>query len=111
MDALAWASHGKALFVVSWISTGDWILYVSPDGEARELRETSGNWFDKPLPSPNGLYLAYAEISSDSNAWMIENFPQSADRKAPQRASLAGQSTSTPMCDAPGSSTVLTRKR
>jgi hypothetical protein len=28
----------------------------------------------RPLPSPDGKYLAYEGITNDSNIWVLENF-------------------------------------
>lgn len=74
-DWVAWAADGKALFAVSWTSKGGWILHVALDGETRVLHETGDAFsFDRPSPSPDGRYLAYAETRAESNVWMIENF-------------------------------------
>jgi hypothetical protein len=29
---------------------------------------------ERPVPSPDGHYLAYGEVTTAGNAWMIENF-------------------------------------
>jgi Tol biopolymer transport system component len=73
LDSAAWASDGKSLFVDSWSPTGSTLLHVLPNGQAQVLRK-SGLWIDRPIPSPNGRYLAFGEVTSNQNAWMIENF-------------------------------------
>jgi len=79
LDAVAWSSDGRSLFVDSWSPKGSTLLHVSLSGEARPLRK-SGMWIDKPVPSPDGRYLAFGEVTSNSNAWMINDFQLARER-------------------------------
>ena len=50
-------------------------LYVSLAGKVKPLaRNGHRQWMGKPLPSPDGKYLAYEAYTADSNVWMLENF-------------------------------------
>ena len=73
LDAVGWSSDGRSLFVDSWSPKGSSLLHVTLRGEVQLLRK-SGMWIDRPLASPDGRYLAFGEVTSNSNAWMIENF-------------------------------------
>ena len=73
LDSVAWSADGKSLFVGGFSPTGNYLLHVSTNGQAQVLRK-SGLWIDRPLPSPDGRYLAFGEVTSNQNAWMIDNF-------------------------------------
>ena len=73
LDAVAWAANGQSLFVDSWSPKGSSLLHVTLHGEAQLLRK-SRMWIDRPTPSPDGRHLAFGEVTSNSNAWMVENF-------------------------------------
>lgn len=73
LDSVAWSADGKSLFVGSFSPTGTYLLHVSMNGQAQIIRK-SGLWIDRPLPSPDGRYLAFGEVTSNQNAWMIDNF-------------------------------------
>jgi serine/threonine protein kinase len=68
-----WSADGDALFVSSNTPQDTTLLRVDLMGEARALRhqEFGGT---KGIPSPDGRHLAVAVWTTDSNAWMIENF-------------------------------------
>jgi Tol biopolymer transport system component len=72
LTSVAWAADGKALFVTGWASKKPPLLRLSLNGEAQLLYH--GRYYlENPVPSPNGRYLAFGEVSVDSNAWLIEN--------------------------------------
>jgi hypothetical protein len=73
LDSIAWSADGQALFVTSWSSLGETLLRVALDGATRVLYKFS-TWFERPFASPDGRYLAFAQLHYDSNAWMVENF-------------------------------------
>ncbi len=50
------------------------LLFVGTDGEPHVLVEEETADLGDPTPSPDGRYLAFANTTWDSNAWMIENF-------------------------------------
>jgi len=70
--SLAWSSDGKSLFVANWASRGGSILRIALSGEAQLLLHAVGMEVERPVPSPDGGFLAYGEVTTISNAWMIE---------------------------------------
>jgi len=68
-----WSADGDALFVSSNTPQDTTLLRVDLMGEARVLwhQKVGGA---KGVPSPDGRHLAAAAWTTDSNAWMIENF-------------------------------------
>ena len=73
LENTAWAPDGKALFVTGRASNGSPLLRVSLDGETQLLYK-AGYYLENPVPSPDGRYLAFGEMTLESNAWVIENF-------------------------------------
>ena len=72
LTSVAWAADGKTLFVTGWASRNPPLLRVSLNGEAQLLY--SGNYYiEDPVPSPDGRYLAFGDVSVDGNAWLIES--------------------------------------
>ncbi len=74
LDSVGWSADGKSLFVTNWSSKGGSILRVALSGKAQLLHTALGMELERPLPSPDGHYLAYGEVTTISNAWMIQNF-------------------------------------
>jgi len=72
LDSVAWSAGGDYLFVTKWLSQGGSLLRVDLTGAAQPLRKAIMH-IERPIPSPDGRYLAFGEVSSESNAWMIEN--------------------------------------
>jgi Tol biopolymer transport system component len=72
IDSVAWSAGGDYLFVTKWSSQGGSLLRVDLTGAAQPLRKAI-MYIERPIPSPDGRYLAFGEVSSESNAWMIEN--------------------------------------
>ncbi len=70
-----WSLDGNALFVSNWTPQDVSLLRVDLDGNARVLWHQRLNFLGtKGVPSPDGRHLAVAVFTTDSNAWMIENF-------------------------------------
>lgn len=72
LESVAWAANAGGLFVTSYGSKGFSLLFVSLDGHAR-LLHTAHYYAESPIPSPDGRYLAFGEISPEGNAWIIES--------------------------------------
>jgi Tol biopolymer transport system component len=68
-----WSSDGKSLFVTNWASRGGSILRVALNGKTKLLYKALGMSLERPVPSPDGRFLAYGEVTTISNAWMIES--------------------------------------
>jgi Tol biopolymer transport system component len=70
-----WSLDGNALFVSSWTPQDTTLLRVDLDGNAHVLWHQRLNFLGtKGIPSPDGRHLAVAVFTTDSNAWMVENF-------------------------------------
>ena len=69
---VAWSANGQSLFVTKYALRAHTLMHVTLDGKPTELRQ-SPTWFDLPKPSPDGRYLAFADTSAYSNAWLIED--------------------------------------
>ena len=74
LASIGWSMDGRSLFATNWASKGASILRVTLDGQIQFLyKAPSSMLLERPVPSPNGHYLAFAEVATSSNAWMIEN--------------------------------------
>jgi serine/threonine protein kinase/DNA-binding winged helix-turn-helix (wHTH) protein len=78
LQAVYWAPDGRSLFVSSVKKSNSVLLYVSANGEARELwdlpGEQDGGTDAYAVPSPDGRHLAIRGWSINSNMWMLEKF-------------------------------------
>jgi hypothetical protein len=72
LESVAWATGGKALFVTGFESKGEPLLRLSLDGKV-EFLHRGVKYLESPVPSPDGRFLAFAENTADSNAWVIDN--------------------------------------
>jgi Tol biopolymer transport system component len=72
LESVAWAADGQALFVTSYSSNGFPLLRVSLAGTA-ELLYTGSYYIESPVPSPDGRYLAFGEITPEGNVWVIDD--------------------------------------
>jgi Tol biopolymer transport system component len=73
--ATAWAADGKSLFLASYSSRGTSIVRMPLTGEPK-LMFKQPSWDIFALaPSPDGRYLAFGPLNSNSNAWTIAAFP------------------------------------
>jgi eukaryotic-like serine/threonine-protein kinase len=70
-----WSADGDALFVSSNTPQDATLLRVDLRGEPRPLWHQKLNFMGtKGIPSPDRRHLAVAGWTTDSNAWMIEDF-------------------------------------
>jgi hypothetical protein len=72
LTSVASAADGRSLFVTGFESQGSSLLRVSLDGEARLLYR-GPKYVENPVASPDGCYLAFLDMTVESNAWVIEN--------------------------------------
>lgn len=72
LEFAAWAPDGKALYLTGWASKAAPLLRLSLGGETTLLYKGS-YYVENPVPSPDGRYLAFSEVTLESNAWVIEN--------------------------------------
>lgn len=72
LTSVGWSADGKSLFATNWSSIAGSILHVTLNGETHLLQRAAGMTLERPLPSPDGRYLAFGDVITTSNAWMIE---------------------------------------
>lgn len=72
LEAVAWAAGGQALLVVPMVSQGEPLLRLSLDGKSQVLYRGS-KYLHSPVASPDGRYVAFSDLTVESNAWVIEN--------------------------------------
>lgn len=72
---IGWAADGKSLFATDFEPTGSSLLRVTLDGKIRVLYKGAKE-VELPKASPDGRYLAFGEVMSSSNVWLIENLPR-----------------------------------
>lgn len=73
LTSLAWSADGQSLFVTSFSPTGSSLLRVTLDGRFWVLFKAAKD-VELPKPSPDGRSLAFSEIVSASNVWLLEGF-------------------------------------
>ncbi|HTW56930.1 MAG TPA: hypothetical protein VMD99_02245 [Terriglobales bacterium] len=72
--SVAWAADGKSLFAASFSSRGTAIVHLDFAGHGKQLFKP--NWRIETLePSPDGKYLAFGPLISNSNVWTMGFFP------------------------------------
>jgi serine/threonine protein kinase/Tol biopolymer transport system component len=71
---LGWAVDGNALFAAAR-STGYFMARIELNGTTRVLLDRGrAQWLGFPCPSPDGRHLAFSQQTSETNAWLLENF-------------------------------------
>jgi Tol biopolymer transport system component len=72
--SLAWAADGKSLYFASFSSRGTSIVHLDFAGHSKLL--VKAIWGMRTLAaSPDGKYLAFGPVISNSNAWAMGWFP------------------------------------
>ncbi len=71
---LDWSVDGKAVYVSSWAPKGAALLRVDLKGRVNVLWQQKGYPGTWGVPSPDGRYLAVLAGTTESNAWLMENF-------------------------------------
>ena len=73
-----WAANGKAVFVPScrllMRASGTTLLRVDLNGSVKPIWQSGSADGAAGIASPDGRYLAIDHLSTDRNAWMLENF-------------------------------------
>jgi hypothetical protein len=73
LTSLAWSADGQSLFVTSFSPAGGSLLHVTLDGRVAVLFKAAKD-VELPSPSPDGRSLAFSEIVSAANVWLLEGF-------------------------------------
>jgi len=72
--SLSWTADGSAMFAAAQ-TNGYFIARIGLDRTTRVLLDRGrAQWLSYPCPSPDGRHLAFSQRTSESNAWMLENF-------------------------------------
>jgi len=71
---IGWSADGKSLLATDFAPTGSSLLRVTLDGAVRVLYKGAKE-VELPKASPDGRYLAFGEVVSSSNVWLIEKLP------------------------------------
>jgi Tol biopolymer transport system component len=72
---IGWSADGKGLFATDFAPTGSSLLHISLDGRVHVLYKAAKE-VELPRASPDGRQLAFGEVVSSSNVWLIEGIPQ-----------------------------------
>lgn len=75
LSTLAWSADGASLFITTFSLTGSHLLRVALDSSYRVLYKGAKD-VEGARPSPDGHYLAFGDVTSASNVWLVEGFPK-----------------------------------
>jgi hypothetical protein len=75
LSTLSWAADGNSLFATTFAVTGSSLLHITRDGKYRVLYKGAKE-VEGARPSPDGRYLAFGDVVSASNIWLIEGLPK-----------------------------------
>jgi WD40 repeat protein len=67
-----WSADGHGWYMSRMTAAGTDLLYVDIHGHATTLRRTTGETW--AISSPDGQRLAFGQVNSTGNVWMVENF-------------------------------------
>jgi Tol biopolymer transport system component len=71
--SVAWGKGGESLVLAIFTSRYCHLLHISMDGAVQVVRRTTRS-MERPVVSPDGRYLMFAQRTDDSNIWVIERF-------------------------------------
>jgi Tol biopolymer transport system component len=75
LSTMAWSADSKSLFITTFALTGSALLNVSLDGKFHVLYGGAKD-VEGARPSPDGRYLAFGDVTSASNVWLVEGLPK-----------------------------------
>ena len=73
-QAISWAADGRGFFLLMTSENGSTILKVDTEGRVRVLREINLPIHPVCVPSPDGKWLAFAELDSNTNVVLLTGF-------------------------------------
>jgi Tol biopolymer transport system component len=75
LRSAGWAPDGRSLFASHFAPDGSSLLQVTLDGRAKALYK-SAEPIELLKASPDGRYLAFGQVVSGVNVWLIEGIPK-----------------------------------
>ena len=75
LSTLSWSAVGKSFFATTRAVTGSTLYHVTDEGKYSVLYKGAKE-VEGARPSPDGRYLAFGDVQSASNVWVVEGFPQ-----------------------------------
>jgi Tol biopolymer transport system component len=75
LSTLTWSADGKSFFATTFAVTGSSLYHVTSEGKYRVLYKAAKE-VEGARPSPDGRYLAFGDVQSASNVWVVEGFPK-----------------------------------
>ena len=75
LSTLAWSADSKGLFFTTFAVTGSSLFHMTLDGPYHRIYKGAKE-VEAPRASPDGKYLAFGDVVSASNVWLIEGIPR-----------------------------------
>jgi len=75
LSSLSWSADGKSFFATTFAVTGSSLYHITHEGKYSVLYKGAKE-VEGARPSPDGRYLAFGDVQSASNVWVVEGFPQ-----------------------------------
>lgn len=75
MSTLTWSADGTSLFATTFSLTGSSLLHVTDNGKYHVVYKGAKD-VEGARQSPDGRYLAFGDVVSASNVWLVEGFPK-----------------------------------
>jgi hypothetical protein len=71
LQGAAWSPDSRAIYTFSSDGRGTTLLLIGTAGDIRTLWRTDTH-AEKPVPSPDGRHLAFANWTAAENVWLID---------------------------------------
>jgi hypothetical protein len=75
LSTLSWSADGKSFFATTFAVTGSSLYHITDEGKYSVLYKGAKE-VEGARQSPDGRYLAFGDVQSASNVWVVEGFPQ-----------------------------------
>jgi hypothetical protein len=75
LSTLTWSADSGSFFATTFDVTGSSLYHVTREGKYYLLYKGAKE-VEGARPSPDGRYLAFGDVQSASNVWVVEGFPK-----------------------------------